>query len=153
MINPHSLKLLLDHAQQKMDDSATKLGKLNVKQQETEKTLGLLLDYRDSYQSRFMESAGNGIDPIEWQNFRAFISKLDAAIREQQKIVTRTLQLTEAGSAEFQAHRQRLKSYDTLSQRSQLDHAANLIKQEQYQQDEHTANGVCRHPKAREPMA
>lgn len=153
MVNTHALKLLLDHAQQQMNDSAAKLGKLNVKQQETEKTLKMLLDYRHSYQTRFMESAGQGIDPIDWRNFRTFISKLDAAIREQQKIVTRTLQHTEAGNAEFRVNRQKLKSYDTLSQRSRLNLSASLIKQEQHLQDEHTIHEICRHPKGDEPVA
>ncbi len=149
MATSRSLKLLLDYTRQQMDDSAVKLGKLNLKRQETEKTLQLLIDYRQNYQAKFMESAGNGIDPIEWRNFMTFIGKLDTAINEQQKLVTLTTAHTEAGNAEFHAHRRKLKSYDTLSQRLQVSHESNLTKQEQRLQDEHTANEVCRRLEAR----
>lgn len=149
MANFHSLKRLLEHAQQQLDDSATKLARLNLKQQESEKTLKLLVDYRRSYQNRFMASAGEGIDPVEWRNYQAFIGKLDTAIDEQQKVVARSLQHTAAGHAEFHAHRRRLKSYGTLAQRHQLDHAAQLSKQEQRQQDEHTTNGISHRSRSR----
>ena len=64
MATPHSLKLLLDHARKQTDDAAINLGKLNLKQQEAEKTLQLLVEYRENYQSQFMESAGSGISRL-----------------------------------------------------------------------------------------
>lgn len=140
MATPRSLRLLLDHARKQTDDAAINLGKLSLKQQEAEKTLRLLVEYRENYQSQFIESAGNGISPAEWRNFKAFICKLDTAIQAQQKLVTMTQQHMEAGNTQYHTHRQKLKSYDTLSQRAKLHHQARLQKQEQYQLDEHTAH-------------
>lgn len=142
MATPRSLRLLLDHARKQVDDAAVNLGKLNLKQQEAEKTLQLLLEYRRNYQVQFMESAGHGIDPVAWRNFMAFIDKLDTAISEQQKLVTLTQQHTKSGSAKFHAHRKKLKSYDTLSQRARLDHLASLTQQEQRLQDEYTTHSL-----------
>lgn len=147
MATPDSLRLLLDHAHKQTDDAAINLGKLNLKQQEAEKTLQLLVEYRANYQSQFMESAGSGISPAEWRNFKAFICKLDTAIQAQQKLVTMTQQHTEAGSTQYHAHRQKLKSYDTLSQRAELHHQARLQKQEQRQLDEHTAHNFSKQQK------
>jgi len=87
-----------------------------------------------------MESAGNGINPIEWRNFKAFICKLDTAIQAQQKLVALTQQHTEAGSQQYRSQRKKLKSYDTLSQRAERHDQLRLQRQEQRQLDEHTSH-------------
>jgi len=147
MATSRSLKLLLDHARKQTDDAAISLGKLNLKRQEAEKTLQLLVEYRKNYQSQFMESAGSGISPAEWRNFKAFICKLDTAIQTQQKLVTMTQQHMEAENTQYHAHRQKLKSYDTLSRRADLHHQARLQKQEQRQLDEHTTHNFSKQQK------
>lgn len=141
MATPRSLKLLLEHAHKQTSDAAISLGKLNLKRQEAENTLRLLVEYRENYQVQFMESAGGkGVSPIEWRNFKAFICKLDTAIQAQQKLVTQTQQHTETGNAHYHKQRKKLKSYDTLSQRAEQHHQSHLQKQEQRQLDEHTSH-------------
>lgn len=143
----HSLRLLLDHARKQTDDAAINLGRLNLRQQEAEKTLRVLVEYRESYQSQFMESAGSGISPVEWRNFKAFICKLDTAIQAQQKLVVLTQQHTKAGGMQYHQQRKKLKSYDTLSQRAELHYQSRLQKQEQRQLDEHTAHNFGKQPR------
>ena len=75
-----SLNRLLDLAQTRSDAAARRLGELNSRQQEAEQKLRLLLGYRQNYQARFQEFAKSGIEQTEWQNFLAFMGKLDAAI-------------------------------------------------------------------------
>lgn len=140
MATPHSLKLLLEHAHKQTNDAAIHLGKLNLKLQEAETTLQLLVEYRENYQTQFMESAGNGINPIEWRNFKAFICKLDTAIQAQQKLVALMQQHTEAGNQQYRSQRKKLKSYDTLSQRAERHDQLRLQRQEQRQLDEHTSH-------------
>lgn len=147
MATSHSLKLLLEHAHKQTDDAAINLGKLNFKQQEAEKTLRLLIEYRENYQVQFMESAGNGVTPTEWRNFKAFICKLDTAIQAQQNLVAMIQQHTEAGSMQYHHQRKKLKSYDTLSQRAELHYQLRLQKQEQHQLDEHTSHTLSKRPK------
>jgi len=69
-----SLKLLLDLAQQRTDSAAKKLGKLNLQQQEAEKKLNLLLQYRHSYQSHFQNSTEILINltPLSLNNNKRF---------------------------------------------------------------------------------
>ena len=114
-----SLKLLLELAQQQTDSSAKKLGKLSFQQQEAEKKLNLLLQYRHNYQSHLQNSIAQGIDHMEWLNFIAFMNKLDAAINEQRQAVLHAQNKRIAGGNEFLSHQRKLKSYDTLSQRQQ----------------------------------
>lgn len=144
MSTESSLKILLDLAQQKTDVLARKLGKLNTQQQEAEKKLNLLLQYRHSYQSYMQDSTRTGLDHIEWLNFIAFMNKLDAAITEQRQAVLFAQNKKIAGGDEFLSSQQKLKSYDTLSQRKR--NAEDLIqaKNEQKIQDEFTSNSFYR---------
>lgn len=139
-----SLKLLLELAQQQTDSSAKKLGKLSFQQQEAEKKLNLLLQYRHNYQSHLQNSIAQGIDHMEWLNFIAFMNKLDAAINEQRQAVLHAQSKRIAGGNEFLSHQRKLKSYDTLSQRQQNAENQRQTKYEQKLQDEFTSNAFSR---------
>ncbi len=139
-----SLKLLLELAQQQTDSSAKKLGKLSFQQQEAEKKLNLLLQYRHNYQSHLQNSIAQGIDHMEWLNFIAFMNKLDAAINEQRQAVLHAQSTRIAGSNEFLSHQRKLKSYDTLSQRQQYAENQQQTKYEQKLQDEFASNAFSR---------
>lgn len=135
-----SLKILLNLAQQQTDALAKKLGKLNVLQQEAEKKLNLLLQYRHSYQSHFQNTTEKGIDHIEWLNFVAFMNKLDAAITEQRQAVMYAQNRKMEGGNEFLSSQRKLKSYDTLLQRQQSAENHVRMKYEQKVQDEFAWN-------------
>ena len=139
-----SLKLLLDLAQQRTDSSARKLGKLNLQQQEAERKLKLLLQYRHTYQSHFQNSTEKGIDHIEWLNFIAFMNKLDAAITEQRQTVLYAENQRIEGGNEFLSCQRKLKSYDTLTQRQQSEENQKQLKLEQKVQDEFASNSLHR---------
>lgn len=139
-----SLKVLLELAQQQADVSAKNLGKLNAQQQEAEKKLNLLLQYRHSYQSHLQNSTEKGMDHIEWLNFIAFMDKLDAAITEQRQAVLFAQNKRMAGNDEFLSHQRKLKSYDTLSQRQQRAENQKLLQQEQKALDEFALNAFHR---------
>ncbi len=136
MASTQSLKALVEFAQQKMDASAKRLGFLNSKQQEAEKKLDLLIDYRRNYQAHFVSTKNNGMNSIEWTNYLAFIGKLDAAIVEQRKATINAQKETELIKTEYQDLRRKLKSYNTLLQRIKHNHAVKLEKHEQKLLDE-----------------
>ncbi len=136
MATTQSLKALVEFAQQKMDASAKKLGFLNAKQQEAEKKLNLLIDYRRNYQAHFVNTKNNGMNSIEWSNYLAFISKLDAAIVEQRKATISSQKETELVKTEYQDSRRKLKSYNTLLQRIKHNQTIKLEKHEQKLLDE-----------------
>jgi len=144
MSTSSSLKILLNLAQQQTDTLARKLGKLNIQQQEAEKKLNLLLQYRHSYQSHMKDSTETGIDHIEWLNFIAFMNKLDAAITEQRQAVVFSQNKKIAGGDEFLSSQQKLKSYDTLSQRKKSAEDLIQVKNEQKAQDEFASNSFYR---------
>lgn len=144
MATSSSLKVLLELAQQKADASAKNLGRLNAQQQEAEKKLNLLLQYRHSYQSHLQNATEKGMDNIEWLNFIAFMDKLDAAITEQRQAVLYAQNKRAAGNDEFLSHQRKLKSYDTLTHRQQRAENQKQIQQEQKALDEFALNSFHR---------
>ena len=139
-----SLKSLLDFAQKESDASAKKLGQLTSQQHQAKEKLYLLLEYRQSYQSRFQDAAKNGIDHMEWLNFIKFIDKLDAAISEQRNNVTTAQANKEIVNIEFQTCQRKLNSFNTLSKRYQLREEQQKIKFEQKELDEFASNRSLR---------
>ncbi len=135
-----SLQILLDHAHKQSDDAAKKLGQLTSRQQQAEHKLYLLQEYRHSYQSKFQDSAKNGVNQANWSNFNAFMNKLDTAITEQLQNVENAISNREVGVTEFLMRQGKLKSYDTLSKRYQQIEIQQKIKSEQKEQDEFASN-------------
>lgn len=133
------LQSILDLSQLRLDEATRKLGELISGQQEATQRLQLILQYRDEYQSRFLAAAQNGIGLEAWQNYRAFLERLDAAVAQAREMVAASELRTAAGQQEWMDKRGRVKAFDTLAQRhrSRVLHAEN--KQEQKHVDEHAA--------------
>jgi len=146
MATTQSLKVLVELTQQKLDASTKKLRLLNSKQQEAEKKLNLLIDYRRNYQAHFVNVNNKGMSSIEWTNYLAFIGKLDSAIIEQRKIAMNAQKETEIVKTEYQDFRRKLQSYNTLVQRINQLQALKLEKHEQKLLDEFVT--MSRHHKA-----
>lgn len=133
------LQSLLDLSQLRLDEATRKLGELVSGQQQATQRLALILEYREEYQTRFLASAQNGIGLEAWQNYRAFLGRLDDAVAQAREMVAASERRTAAGQQEWLQKRGRAKAFDTLAQRhqSRLLHADN--KQEQKHTDEHAA--------------
>lgn len=133
------LQSLLDLSQARMDDAARRLGQLLASEQEVEKTLTLLIQYRDEYEGRFREAASTGLSRDEWRNYQTFLGRLDEAIDHQLKLVDASRQRRAAGQQEWLDKRNRVKAFDTLSQRHKAKEERVEAKSEQRTQDEHAA--------------
>ena len=133
------LQSLLDLSQLRLDEATRTLGELISGQQEAAQRLEVLMQYRDEYQSRFLDSARDGIGRDAWHNYRAFLDRLDAAVAQAKDMVTASERRTAAGQQEWLSKRGRLKAFDTLAQRhqSRVDYAD--ARQEQKAFDEHAA--------------
>ncbi len=135
------LQTLLDLSQTRMDDAARKLGQLLSSEQEVEKTLALLEQYREEYETRFRQAAQNGMSREEWGNYQSFLGRIDEAISQQASIVTASRQRTMNGQKEWLDKRNQVKAFDTLSQRHKSDEVHTESRREQRTQDEHAAKG------------
>lgn len=135
------LQTLLDLSNARMDDAARQLGRLVASEQETETTLAMLLRYREEYESRFRQAAQNGLSRDEWRNYQSFLARLDEAIVQQDARVNHSHQCTVNGQKDWLNKRNRVKAFDTLSQRHKENESRIEAKTEQRQQDEHAAKG------------
>jgi len=134
------LRTLLELSQARVDDATKQLGLLLASEQEGEQKLLLLTRYRDEYHARFLEAAKAGLDPEQWRNFLAFLGRLDEAISQQQACVASSKQRTADGQKAWHDERNRLRAYDTLSQRFRMAELRAEVKAEQRLSDEHVAN-------------
>ncbi len=144
MSENESLQKLLEFARKQNDDSARKLGRLNVQYREAGQKLDLLLNYRQSYQLQLQNASRNGMDHAEWRNFIIFINKLDAAIAEQRHAVQHAENNHRTGRDEYQACQRKLNAYDTVSQRYQKITVLKQKKLEQKIMDEFASNRFAR---------
>ncbi|MBK6631492.1 MAG: flagellar export protein FliJ [Betaproteobacteria bacterium] len=130
------LQSLLDLSNVRMDDAASKLGQLLASEQEVGKTLALLEQYREEYEARFRQAAQNGLTREEWGNYQSFLGRLDDAIAQQRALVEASKQRTVDGQKEWLDKRNRVKAFDTLSQRHKDGEVRSEAKTEQRDQDE-----------------
>lgn len=135
------LQTLLDLSNARMDDAARQLGQLLASEQEVEQTLALLIQYRDEYESRFSQAAQNGMARDEWRNYQSFLGRLDEAIAQQRAMVDASRLRTADGQKTWLDQRNKVKAFDTLSQRHKENEVRTEAKTEQREQDEHAAKG------------
>ncbi|MBI3525154.1 MAG: flagellar export protein FliJ [Betaproteobacteria bacterium] len=139
MAKPFPLQTLLDLSQLRMDDAARQLGELLAGEQEAGARLILLQEYRAEYHERFAVALRNGIGRDAWNNFQAFLGRLDDAIAQAHALVLQSKQRTAAGQREWVDKRGRVQAFDTLSQRHHNREQSAANRQEQKAQDEHAA--------------
>jgi len=133
------LQSLLDLSQLRLDDATRKLGELLAGEQEASQRHALLVQYRDEYQSRFVDAAKNGIGPREWQNYASFLARLDDAVKQAEAAMQSTRQRTAAGQREWLQKQGKVKAFDTLSDRHQTRLAHQDQRRDQKASDEHSA--------------
>ncbi len=139
MANQSALDTLIALAQRASDDAAKRLGTALKAVDEAEQKLTMLLGYRDDYGRKLEAAQVAGITPSAYQNFVAFIGKLDNAINGQREVLKHAQHKSGVEKAAWQASERKRLSYKTLNDRA----AAELLRQEnkrdQKQMDEHAA--------------
>jgi flagellar FliJ protein len=135
-MKPFTLQPILELMQTRADEATRRLARLIAAEQDARSKLQMLQQYRDEYAARFRDAARNGLAQREWRNYQAFLDRLDEAIGQQGKAVNQQIQHTLAGQNEWQAHRTRLKAFDTLSERHRASELAEENRREQKLQDE-----------------
>lgn len=119
MAKPFSLQLLLDLMRDRTDEATRKLGQLIAEENNTRERLKLLENYRAEYLEKFRAAQAEGLSPQAWQNYQAFIARLDEAVSQQQGIVEGAEQRTADGQQHWINENRQMKALDTLSQRHQ----------------------------------
>jgi len=139
MTQPSPLKTLIGLAEEELDAAAQKLGRLQRERAEVEKQLDALVTYRAEYHRRFNEAARLGMDAGSVRNFQAFITTLDQAIEQQQRLLTQATARVEAAKPEWLSSKQKLGSFEVLQTRQDEVAARQEARREQRDTDEYSA--------------
>ncbi len=133
------LQSLLELSQLRLDEATRRLGELISGLQEAQQRLELLTQYRAEYQARFVTAAQGGLSPREWDNYRAFLQKLDDAVAQAGVMADQSRERTAAGQREWLAKRGKVKAFDTLNDRHQARETVREDRQERKVADEQVA--------------
>ncbi len=139
MANLSALETLIGLAQRDTDAAAKKLGAELAAVDEARQKLTMLHGYRDDYASKLEAAQMNGITPLAYHNFVAFMGKLDNAISGQREVVKHAEAKSAMAKTTWQACERKRLSYRTLSERAAAETLRVENKRDQKQMDEHAA--------------
>ena len=142
MANPSALDTLIDLANKETDAAAKLLGAMLHAGEEADQKLDLLMQYRDDYAARCQSNLATGISTTHFNNFQAFMQKLDHAIAGQQKVVSDAKQRIAQARSAWQACEQKKMSFVTLADRASKESARRELWLDQKQNDEHAARSA-----------
>ena len=139
MASKSALDTLIELATAETDEAAKRLGNAIRATDRAEKKLELLQKYRDEYSSRFEAKMAQGVSPMGYRNFQAFISKLDEAIAGQQQVVLDAEQGVTRERGAWQDSERKRMSYDTLATRQMQQEMKQENRRDQKLNDEYAA--------------
>jgi flagellar FliJ protein len=142
MANASALETLIDLAQRESDAAARRLGAALKAVDEGEQKLQMLLGYRDDYANRLDAAQMAGITPFAYQNFVAFLGKLEQAIDGQREVLKHARVKADMEKKGWQESERKRLSYRTLNERAAAEALAIENKRDQKMMDDHAARTV-----------
>ena len=135
-----SFATLIQVAQTRSDGAAVKLGKLMAREAESDQKHRVLVNYRDEYRARLDAATRRGapapMPTADMRNFRAFLHKLDEAVRQQEsELAFWREQIAQARSNWRDEERSR-QSFSTIGARRDAGLAMVHARRDQKQHDE-----------------
>lgn len=144
MANASALDTLIDLAQRESDAAARRLGAALKAVEDGEQKLQMLHGYRDDYANKLDAAQMAGITPFAYQNFVAFLGKLEQAIDGQREVLKHARVKAEMEKKGWQESERKRLSYRTLNERAALEALALESKRDQKMMDDHAAR-TARH--------
>ena len=133
------LEMLINNQKEKVDEA---LNMVAICQQTLNQAIDqrdMLYQYRIDYERQFREDAKQGIKPTHLHNYHAFLSKLDHAIEQQERIVVQLEKQLEKKKEEWVEAKNQLRAYETLQERKEKEKQVKENRKEQQLSDEHGA--------------
>lgn len=146
MAKPFALQPLMEILQERSDEATRQLGRLIAAEESAKSRLQLIEQYRAEYEQKMREAIGTGVTPQALRNYQDFISRIDEAIAQQQRIIQQAERNTRAGQEHWREQNKRLKAVDTLSQRHEARERQRENKADQKLQDEFSTRKYANRP-------
>jgi flagellar FliJ protein len=146
MAHPSALDTLIDLAQRASDAAAKRLGAALKAVEEGQQKLQMLEGYRNDYVAKLDAAQMAGITPFAYQNFVAFIGKLDAALSGQRDVIKHAQHKADFEKKLWQESERKRLSYRTLNERAALEALQAENKRDQKMMDDHAARTARAQP-------
>jgi flagellar FliJ protein len=130
------LKPVQGFAERKERDAARSFGDAQKQLQSESDKLEQLRQYHRDYLDRFHQAASQGIQAKRMLEYRAFISKLEEAIGEQEKVLGFARASNNAARHDWQEKQSRSKAIGKVVDHHQHRERKHFDKREQAEQDE-----------------
>jgi flagellar FliJ protein len=144
MSQPGALEILIDLAAKQSDARTRDLGQALKAETSEGKRLAMLRDYRTGYLATLAKAQQRGMSSGMLINYNHFLSRLDAAIGQQEAVVDRAKGHTEAARSKLNEAERKRKSLVTISDRRAAAERVAAGRREQKQHDE-ISNRVAVH--------
>ena len=136
MKDSRRLRPVAKFARQQERDAAQSLGDSLRQADQQQKQLDDLVAYRDQYIAGFQAAGQQGLTAVQLRDYQLFLSRLDAAIQQQQQKLEASRQDCEHSQAEWQDKHGHSKMIDkVIDNRAQAENREQ-DKQEQREQDD-----------------
>jgi len=137
-----TIDLLIDMARRKLDDAANHLADERVRQRNAESRLDLLNQYLTDYYERRRAVDGAATNVLVLANFRAFLSRLEDAVLQQQVELQNADARLAAARKAWERAAQQHRSIEILQQRRRVESDAVTARAQQKLQDEFAARST-----------
>jgi flagellar FliJ protein len=118
-------------------NAARSMGQARVHLAQEEAKLVQLKQYHQEYLARFQELSSQGMSASQLQEYRAFLAKLDEAIRQQQKVVAASTANHNTHKDDWKQKRTRTQALGKVVERYRAEERQNDARKEQKENDEH----------------
>lgn len=139
MATASQLQTLVELAQRESDTCAKRLGAATNAVGEAQQKLDMLFSYREDYEQKLYARGSSGMSPMAYQNYLAFMQKLDVAINGQQDVINLAQSRVEQARQAWQQAEMKRMSYQALQKRANLQLLQKEAKRDQKAMDEHAA--------------
>ncbi len=116
--------------------AATALGESLKQREAATRRLDELRQYRDEYLERYARATLNGLSATQVREYQVFISKLETAIAEQERIVGRTQQQCDSRKANWRGRYTKSKAMDNAVDRMHASERKDKDRSDQSESDE-----------------
>jgi len=130
------LERLIDFARQEEDRAVRRMTEARTRLEEQQQRLQLLENYQREYAARLSFNPGGSAGVFALQNYRAFMARIDEAVRQQRQVVERLarehVQLAQA----WNEQRTRTRGLQKVEEKLAANIAQGLARRDQRIQDE-----------------
>ena len=131
-------------AEHREKDAARRLGEAQKRLHDQQARLRELIGYRDEYNLKFQRTCSAGVDVKQLQEYRLFLSRLNDAIAQQQRVIVKAERDVEQARAGWMSTRTRSQALDKVRDRFIDSERREAERREQADLDERSTQSANR---------